>query len=104
MVLPQSIHPGTDVAPITKQQELWAEAVATKKQLAKRNNAHKMLAVDNFTCVQTNLKSLEGKYSSRKTSTFLQRLDPAFERLAAFSRAISSFVQHDPTHAVLVRV
>lgn len=94
--------PQVRTSPVTIQQQLWAETVAEKKRLAESAEAHKILAVDNFDDALAFIKDLRSKYTSSKTVRWLERLRPAFERLRAFTQAISMFVKSDTTYSALV--
>ncbi|KAI9710040.1 MAG: hypothetical protein M1828_002228 [Chrysothrix sp. TS-e1954] len=85
-----------------KQQILWAEIVAAKRKLAAKKKVEKMLSVNDFATFQKNLDVLRAKYSTSIVSSQLNTLSPAFERLRAFSSAISAFIQSDPTYSGLV--
>lgn len=85
-----------------QQSKLWSETVVAKSELARKYNAEKMLDINNFAHSLNTVQSLRANFASKKLSRYLRQLDPAFERLLAFSKAISAFVQADPTVAGLV--
>ena len=86
------------------QRKLWAETLETKMRSTKKIGSGNMIRMDSFTMFQDKLKYLESRYSSNRLPSLLGKLRPVYERLNAFSKAITVFAQSDPTYSCLVRV
>lgn len=88
---------------ITTEQRLWAEMLAEKKDMLFDAKADKMLKLRDFASTEASLTNLRSQYASRRTYRCLDRMTPVLDKLKAFEKAISAFIQSDPTYSSLVR-
>ena len=89
---------------VSTQQQLWAEALAESRVQIKDLKKSTSLKIQSPQTLQGSLDFLRDQYRHKWSSRRLNQLTPVFERIQAFSQAINSFVQSDPTCAALVRL
>jgi hypothetical protein len=88
---------------VTTEQRLWAEMLAEKKDLLFEAKADKLLKLNDFASTEASLGSLRSQYASKRSYRCFDRMSPILDKLKAFEKAISAFIQSDPTYSSLVR-
>lgn len=87
----------------TLQQQLWASMLAEKRSMLYDARAEKMLNWRDFSTAEASVAELRLRHASGRSHHCFDRMRPVLDKLRAFERAVTVFIQSDPTYSSLVR-
>ncbi|KAH7133735.1 hypothetical protein EDB81DRAFT_903907 [Dactylonectria macrodidyma] len=85
-----------------KCQILWAQALAEKREALLKVSPNRALSIHSYQDLERSTKLIQSKAKRSKIIQALSKLNPFVLRLQSLLKAVSMFVQSDPTYAALV--